>query len=300
ADRTGDSVRRRAAAAADSDTPQAQQALGGARRLRENVRRRVALFPDATRTPLPNAPSTSIVCLYGVGLPTERGYHYLRPPPPPPQGSPSPSAAAAAAAGPHGIAAEAAAVILSATVDEISTTTAPPSAPLAGDAAVAAAAAAAAAGGDSSSGFSSSPPPPHNNFSSGAESGPDSGSDLSAGWTILKDISNPGTSLDVGVQLSDGDGTVPLLSLGLMCRHGWRAGGSLNPGGMRVITREFKHRSVSLLQDARGGPATAAHIEILGNEAVMHDVIRVAAGRLDELDDVIHSDIDRIAAAVNL
>ncbi|GLI65076.1 hypothetical protein VaNZ11_008503 [Volvox africanus] len=288
----GDSIRSRAAADADSDTPQAQQVLGGARRLRENVRRRIALFPDATRTPLPNAPSTSIVCLYGVGLPTERGYHYLRPPPPP-QGSASPSVAAAGA---HGIAAEVVAAILSATVDEVSSTAAPSSAPLAGDAAV------AAAGGDISLGSSSSPPLPHNknNFSANVESSPDSISDLSGGWTILKDISNPGSSLDVGVQLSDGDGTVPLLSLGLMCRHGWRAGGSLNPGGMRVVTREFKHRSVSLLQDARGGPATAAHIEILGNEAVMHDVIRVAAGRLDELDDVIHSDIDRIAVAVNL
>ncbi|EFJ42118.1 hypothetical protein VOLCADRAFT_97885 [Volvox carteri f. nagariensis] len=129
-----------------------------------------------------------------------------------------------------------------------------------------------------------------------AEANPESGP--AAGWTILKDVSDPGGSLDVGVQMSDGDGTVPLLSLGLMCRRGWRPGGSLNPGGMRVITREFKHRSVSLLQDARGGPATAAHIEILGNEAVLQDVIRIAAGRLDELSDVIHSDIDRIAASV--
>lgn len=50
----------------------------------------------------------------------------------------------------------------------------------------------------------------------------------------------------------------------------------------------------------RGGPATAAHIDILGNEAVLHDIIRVATGRLDELSDIIHSDIDRIAAAVDI
>lgn len=44
----------------------------------------------------------------------------------------------------------------------------------------------------------------------------------------------------------------------------------------------------------RGGPNAAAHIEILGNDGVIADVIRVAAGRSDELQDEIHSDIDRI------
>ncbi|GIL78560.1 hypothetical protein Vretifemale_7932, partial [Volvox reticuliferus] len=190
AEAQGESVRRRVAAVADNATPQAQQALGGARRLRETVRRRIALFPDATRTPLPNAPSTSMVCLYGIGLPTERGYHYLRPPP---QGSPSTSAAATAAgvAGPHDLAAEAAAAISPTAGREGSTTAAPPSASGAGDAA----AAAAAAGSDGGSGSTSSPPPPHNPLFSGEESSPESGSDASAGWMILKDVSSPGTSL---------------------------------------------------------------------------------------------------------
>lgn len=56
-----------------------------------------------------------------------------------------------------------------------------------------------------------------------------------------------------GVQFSDGDGTVPLISLGLMCRKGWRQGSGLNPGGMRVVTREYRHRPVSVLQDSRWG-----------------------------------------------
>lgn len=58
---------------------------------------------------------------------------------------------------------------------------------------------------------------------------------------------------DVGVQLGDGDGTVPLLSLGLMCRKGWAPGGRLNPAGSPVVTREYKHRTVSMLQDPRWG-----------------------------------------------
>ena len=37
------------------------------------------------------------------------------------------------------------------------------------------------------------------------------------------------------MHISDGDGTVPLLSLGLMCRGGWREAGHLNPGAMRVV-----------------------------------------------------------------
>lgn len=49
----------------------------------------------------------------------------------------------------------------------------------------------------------------------------------------------------------------------------------------------------------RGGPAAAAHIDILGNDGLLMDVIRVAAGRGHELADELHSDIDRIAANVD-
>ncbi|GFR45803.1 hypothetical protein Agub_g7259, partial [Astrephomene gubernaculifera] len=134
-----------------------------------------------------------------------------------------------------------------------------------------------AGGGGSSGGggaAATSRPPPHAPATSGEEASPEGGGEAGAGWAIMRDVSHPESDLDVGVQLSDGDGTVPLLSLGLMCRGGWRPGSRLNPGGMRVVTREFKHRSGSLLQGARGGPASAAHVEILGNEGVLADVIR--------------------------
>lgn len=29
-------------------------------------------------TPLPNAPDFKLYCFYGIGTPTERGYHYLK------------------------------------------------------------------------------------------------------------------------------------------------------------------------------------------------------------------------------
>ena len=43
-----------------------------------------------------------------------------------------------------------------------------------------------------------------------------------------------------GVRASDGDGTVPLLSLGALCARHWREP-RLNPSGMRVVSREFAH-----------------------------------------------------------
>jgi hypothetical protein len=42
-----------------------------------------------------------------------------------------------------------------------------------------------------------------------------------------------------GVFLTDGDGSIPLLSLGSMCVNGWQQR-RFNPSGMRVVTREFE------------------------------------------------------------
>jgi hypothetical protein len=54
-----------------------------------------------------------------------------------------------------------------------------------------------------------------------------------------------------GVQLSpDGDGTVPLISLGALCAGGWRTR-RLNPSGMEVMVREYPHNPGSTLRDAR-------------------------------------------------
>jgi len=42
--------------------------------------------------------------------------------------------------------------------------------------------------------------------------------------------------------MTDGDGTVPLVSLGGMCRGSWREAGSpLNPSGIPVVTREYRN-----------------------------------------------------------
>ena len=101
------------------------------------------------------------------------------------------------------------------------------------------------------------------------------------------------------VDRGDGDGTVPLISLGLMCYKGWRSR-ELNPGGMRVTSREYLHQPVALYKDVRGGPTTADHVDILGNQHMLADLLHIAAGRTADVGDQVVSDLPRIAANVPL
>jgi hypothetical protein len=50
----------------------------------------------------------------------------------------------------------------------------------------------------------------------------------------------PSALLTSGVVVGDGDGTVPLLSLGYLCARGWRDP-ARNPGRSPIITREFRN-----------------------------------------------------------
>lgn len=67
---------------------------------------------------------------------------------------------------------------------------------------------------------------------------------------------------------AEGDGTVPLLSLGGLCRHPWTPGSRLNPSGVRVVTREYRHSADkgTLLQ---GGPHSSDHVDILSNHQLL-------------------------------
>lgn len=40
-----------------------------------------------------------------------------------------------------------------------------------------------------------------------------------------------------GVKFGDGDGTIPVVSLGAMCVKGWKGETRWNPSGMEVITQ---------------------------------------------------------------
>ncbi|KAI5452560.1 phospholipid:diacylglycerol acyltransferase [Naganishia albida] len=99
-----------------------------------------------------------------------------------------------------------------------------------------------------------------------------------------------------GVKFGEGDGTVPLLSLGAMCVRGWKDP-KWNPAGIKVVTKEFKHEPEAL--DLRGGARTGDHIDILGSTGLNQAVLRVAAGRGADLKDEIISNITSYADKID-
>ncbi|KAF9380091.1 hypothetical protein CPB97_008582 [Podila verticillata] len=106
--------------------------------------------------------------------------------------------------------------------------------------------------------------------------------------------------ISYGVHQGDGDGTVPLLSTGYMCVEGWNKK-LYNPSGVKVITREFTHKSSPSPVDIRGGKKTADHVDILGNFQVTMDLLAIVAGRDgDGLQEQIYSKIREYSARVDL
>ena len=106
-----------------------------------------------------------------------------------------------------------------------------------------------------------------------------------------------------GVRYSDGDATVPLISLGYMCQKWSEPKNAHNPSGIKVYTREKKHAAEVLLTDpGRMGPNSGEHVDILGNIGVIEDVVRIATDfqvkqKVDE--EVIVSDLKRIVKAID-
>lgn len=99
---------------------------------------------------------------------------------------------------------------------------------------------------------------------------------------------------EYGYHRSEGDGTVPLISLGYMCTHGWR--GSLNPAAARVVTRDYKLTPISfsravmsewwegalqLTELARGGATAADHVDVMGNVELIRDILSIVVQRGD-------------------
>eukprot|EP00923_Selenidium_pygospionis_P028475 GHVN01051132.1.p1 GENE.GHVN01051132.1~~GHVN01051132.1.p1 ORF type:complete len:564 (+),score=162.02 GHVN01051132.1:2580-4271(+) len=101
-------------------------------------------------------------------------------------------------------------------------------------------------------------------------------------------INDEGNGVKNGVVMTDGDATVPLVSLGYMCIEGWRSEqpftsphstNALNPSNVTVITREYLHKPIFDYSDPmRAGPHSSDHVDILGNIDTVTDVIKVATG----------------------
>jgi len=119
-------------------------------------------------------------------------------------------------------------------------------------------------------------------------------------FVIDKTVNDPRLLLEFGVQNAEGDGTIPLLSLGYMCVEGWVKHKRFNPWNVTCINREYQHIPLSLLQDIRGGPYTADHVDIMGNYHLNEDVIRIVSGKQEEVEERILSPIREFSAKVKI
>ncbi|WRX32842.1 GDSL lipase/esterase - like 10 [Theobroma cacao] len=86
-----------------------------------------------------------------------------------------------------------------------------------------------------------------------------------------------GSCLKGGVYFADGDENVPVLSAGFMCAKGWRGRTRFNPSGIATYIREYRHKPPSSLLEGRG-IESGAHVDIMGNVALIEDVLRIASG----------------------
>ncbi|KAK3040410.1 hypothetical protein RJ639_026815 [Escallonia herrerae] len=112
---------------------------------------------------------------------------------------------------------------------------------------------------------------------------------------------NEGSCLKGGVFSVDGDETVPVLSAGFMCAKGWRGKTRFNPSAIRTYIREYDHAPPATLLEGRG-TQSGAHVDIMGNFALIEDIIRVAAGATGEDlgGDQVHSDIFKWSEKIKL
>lgn len=99
-----------------------------------------------------------------------------------------------------------------------------------------------------------------------------------------------------GVIFGEGDGTVNLISTGYMCASGWRDIKRYNPAKIKITTYEMPHEPDRF--SPRGGPNTGDHVDILGRSSLNDLILRVAAGRGEQIEDNYVSRIWEISKRV--
>jgi len=115
--------------------------------------------------------------------------------------------------------------------------------------------------------------------------------------TIDTGLTSVTSNIDHGVILGEGDGTVNLLSVGYMCNKGWNMH-RYNPAGVKIKVYEMPHEPDRF--SARGGPNTGDHVDILGRQSLNDMILRVAAGRGDDIEDNVVSEIRTYAGRVKI
>lgn len=97
--------------------------------------------------------------------------------------------------------------------------------------------------------------------------------------------------------LGEGDGTVNLLSLGYMCNKGWNIH-RYNPAGAKIQVYEMPHEPERF--SPRGGPNTGDHVDILGRQSLNDMILRIAAGKGDNLGQNVESRIREYSDRVKI
>jgi len=85
---------------------------------------------------------------------------------------------------------------------------------------------------------------------------------------------------DAGFHLGDGDYSCPVLSLGAMCAKGWQDA-RRNPARIPCTIKEYRDKPTTLLTSGtiRGGASSGDHIDLLGNNELLSDVLTIASGK---------------------
>jgi phospholipid:diacylglycerol acyltransferase len=251
---------------------------------------------DPLRCPLPLAPSMRLYCIYGTGKPTERAYSYVKTPS---TAEPATAASEGREAARGSSTAASAATAAAQAAEELRIDT---------DASEDARDVAESAVDDEDEEEEGK----GGGEGGGGRGGREEDAAPSPPASAPARSSRSLGSLENGVRVSDGDGTVPLISLGTLCARHWRAdprdpkrkGSRLNPSNLSVVTREARHSPRDFLLggtlDPRGGDGSADHVDILMNAGVLEDVIAIVSGRGGELSDKIFSRIREIAARVEI
>jgi len=120
-------------------------------------------------------------------------------------------------------------------------------------------------------------------------------------YVIDTSINDDKEAIKNGVKMGDGDATVPLASMGYMCRSGWVNNPALNPSGSKAVTVEYPNGGficADLKDPFRSGPLASDHVDIMGNLQLIEDVVKISTG-FGEVQDNVVSDIDTVCKEID-
>jgi phospholipid:diacylglycerol acyltransferase len=125
--------------------------------------------------------------------------------------------------------------------------------------------------------------------------------DVDLPFVLDLNVDDPERNIKHGMKFTDGDGSVPLVSLGYICGDAWtRKNSGLNPGGTKVVTVEYKNQQEFTPDDPfRGGPRSADHVDILGNLDMTEDFLRVVSDFKPRTESRIVSKLREVAEEIN-